>query len=630
MSQSSTRLVYNVTSVLSVERWTDICLQIDPEEHAKVLKQVEDLQKVEANLKSHRLRAEKEAAAAKSLLAKLNKDLAQQKSLTEKHKVLATKLKAEKDDASKKSTTAVAAAKERDQLKEKVKKMEQEKKSTSTELAGAYSRIENFKQRMRLYQKTLNDHKQKISDLEAKVASGPSKPPPAQASQETKVSEAPQTDEPKSTARPKSPVPTKATDVAKSSSNEGAKETPKDLPPTAKPKPEPTQKKDAGDIATKMASQPAKVAPSVPKEGFRFAPGGGRQPQSAGEKLTIEPRPMDKKTAEPSVEPTKATILESSRMPIHSVKVGEAGSQTKTAEEPSAKKEPPKPKAAPESPVRPADDAGKSSNKQQALKEKLLMKKRKLESLKKAEEEKAQKRVATEKAEENQDASKPSGLAEQPSTESPPTKAKKAPLPPSAETSKAPSGEGSAPVAPAGEKTGSDEAAAEGTAQVASVAKKPPAFGTTLFGKGFGSGQTSFGTFGTKAATFGGAPPGASFGVKKDAPGSSNVFLDIKPPSSNAAPLTFGSSENITLPLPSNPVAISGSPFGVFSGNPFGGGAKPASQAKPLFGSSTVASAKRPAPESGSSSGGGAAKKQARPDKKPEEGKKEDDKKGQS
>jgi hypothetical protein len=138
---------------------------------------------------------------------------------------------------------------------------------------------------------------------------------------------------------------------------------------------------------------------------------------------------------------------------------------------------------------------------------------------------------------------------------------------------------------------------------------KPAIFsGGTVFGgiTPFG-GVASFGasSFGKSPTSTGGMAFGSSSSVRVDPAGAkqeasedtskSSVFLDMKPPSSTAAPFSFGSS-SIKLPTPTlvPPNQAGPSPFGAFSAspfggassaaNPFGGGAAPA--ALPLFGSS--------------------------------------------
>ena len=144
--------------------------KIDPEEHKKVVNQVAQLLKETADLKAQAASAEKETASAKSALAKLNKDVSMQKALVEKQNAMITKMKADKDSVLKSSAATLEISKERDQLKEKIQKMEFEAKSVKTELDGANQRNEALKIRMREFILTLSKQKEKIDELEKALA----------------------------------------------------------------------------------------------------------------------------------------------------------------------------------------------------------------------------------------------------------------------------------------------------------------------------------------------------------------------------------------------------------------------------------------------------------------------------
>lgn len=106
------------------------------------------------------------------MAAKVNKDLSQQKALLESQKKTIARLTAEKDSLASSSKSA-SSAKEREQVKEfkeKLKKFEEENASVKTELAGANERNDNLRDKLRQFQKVIATHKQTEKSLMERYA----------------------------------------------------------------------------------------------------------------------------------------------------------------------------------------------------------------------------------------------------------------------------------------------------------------------------------------------------------------------------------------------------------------------------------------------------------------------------
>lgn len=583
-----------------------------------MLGQVDQLKKETSTLKAQVLSAEKETIGAKAALAKLNKELSQQKSLLEKQTGMLAKMKTDKDAATKSSSASLEVAKERDQLKEKIQKMEFEALSTKTELDGANQRLEMLKKRMRQFQETLNKQTAKIEELEKALAAATSNTVPEPESMQV--------------------VPKATTPQAK-------------LHGTDKPA---GKEQDQAPIHEVMKETKAAVPsqgvmkdelPCVPEGGFKFGPGGKRPL-------------LEKKTSDSSSATTMQLKSPSQKLTAPSAKIPE-----KTEIDSGSKPETPaQSPVRPNSPMRDKVESQPGGDESEATKKKALLaklneKKRKLAEAKAQKE--AQLGTVTEikpddyekKAEfetavqcsaelvivESKDEEKPAEDAVKPETSSlehlePPVK--KAHLQDVPKLEIKASVEKIEPVDKRAVEASIPDIAVEEklvpskslTAMpIESVADETKKLPTQAFGgmfaaakTGFGSGATSFGssTFDTSAAggalIFGSSlsvrpssgPPASETasstlpsefsGIITTESSNSSVFLtNMKPPSSNAAPFSFGTSSGpIILPTPTNPQPITANPFGAFSGSPFGG---VASQAMPLFGTSTTI--KRSAPE---------------------------------
>jgi len=634
--------------------------------------------------------------------------------MAEKQAALLVKTRAEKDAAAKKSSASIEMIKERDQLKEKIQKMESDAKSDKTEMEGAHQRNEMLKKRMRQFQDILNKQTAKIDELEKALASVPP------------VSVTETATKPIITTTPaitavKSPLPEK-TAANKETEKGKAQVIPKEMKAT-------TPNQEAKDDR-----------PTVPEGGFKFAPGGKRTPL---DKNTEETSSLLQTTAPISVAPKAGTtqdflqtnvpvpvaakaattpdfVQAKAPLPVATkagvtpdllqteaplpVAMKAATTQdllqtkaslpttTKLATPPDSlqsKTSPPvstkgttpqgkiegdgvpkqelsnmsiKPSPVrPNSPMREKADLQTGGDDSEAMKKKALIAKLN-EKKRKLAEAKAQKQaqlskspidttIGDEKADDQEKKtdvntvieSKADRLGAVPISTQVKDEGKQAepvansemstfgfipgePQEPSAKKVKT---EETNKVAPnIDEPVAKTTKPMDVTISTADTIEKVPQVNpsTTIgevaveeakivppmvFGKVFGSVTP----FGTSSATFGnssfGAPTAAShtfdsstsiqstsgfsgIGVPESSLPSTGAFLtNMKPPSSNAAPFTFGSTSGpIILPTPSNPQPLTASPFGAFTGSPFGGGAV---QARPLFVSSI--SIKRSAPD---------------------------------
>lgn len=602
--------------------------QIDPEEHSKVVKEVGVLKKNCSELQKLKEAAEKEGTNANALLTKVNRDLTQQKALVQKQQSLLKKMKVDKESASKSSTTTAVVTTERDALKETLKKKEVELVSTKVEVKGANDRIENLKNRLRQFQKTISEQRRKLVSMESAAAVAPAPAPVA----ETKTPAfAPAAQKVTDTAKPSQPTLNESTNE-KSSAIEGTTE---------------KEQSKISDKATPNVSVQTGFS-GVPAGGFKFG-ASSVQPNKAAPTTSGNAPPLtsakvvEKKTESKNLQnPTPASKTAAvspplSVPPAKKAKTGEQKEDTPTKQDAG-------------------DTEGKAA---QALKDKLMnLKQRQMdaqnlkEKLRKRKfdksqaDQQAQKKVAGEAAEQNQESKADAKVeqtvpkkADQAEAATKVADGKDAAIPPVAVKKAEPvvSVKKAEPVVamkkaePVVAMKKTEKAAVEAKNPEDTAASKAPqkketkeeapkasTFGSSPFGGAtFGSGtatfgSTSFGKAPTGTATGFGKPSSGSglvfgqsssiggFGsaapAKREAAGSSSsTFLDMKPPSSSAAPFSFGSS-TIKLPTPNvAPPPAGPSPFGAFVGNPFGGGAPAPSTAKPLFGSS--ASIKRSAPE---------------------------------
>ena len=139
-------------------------MQVDPEEHAKVLKKIEVLEKEAVDLKSSKVEAEEECKRIRKIAGKASSQLQQLKSLAETQKKSIAKITAEKEALAKAQKDA-ASAKELGELKAKVTKLESDRENEKIQLTGANEMNEKLRDRLRVFQKTISDLKKKESSL---------------------------------------------------------------------------------------------------------------------------------------------------------------------------------------------------------------------------------------------------------------------------------------------------------------------------------------------------------------------------------------------------------------------------------------------------------------------------------
>jgi len=567
---------------------------IDPEEHAQALSRAEASKKECESLKISKERTEKECASAKALVSRLNKELAQRKSALETAKASLVKVTAEKATLSKKSINA----KERLQLKEALKKKEEELAASKAETEAATNRVDGLK-------KILNKLKQQSVELQKKSLTAVAKQHEAEKAleKEQEILKGRQAE----LAKAQSSAPALAPSAA-------------DSEPTDKGKPAATQAMKSVVAAPSPVPADGSTArmPKVPVGGFKFAPSSVNKisaestSKSASQPAarTASPTPtMAKQITSKSKASAAAAAVSSDAKMDH-------GSSKKGAEGKSA-----------------ASAAAAAAAAAAELREKIMRRKKKVEELTEASNNAEgdtapsappKKRVArTSESDKPADAKLAGSTAEGTAAAAAKTIEKTdedAAVKDSAIESE--------------KKESGNESIDESEVDVASTEAAPSSgFG---FGKSSGGGSSVFG--GGKSPTFGSgsdfvAPPtataamfGSSSTVSQKRTVTSGVgamtssasggrstagfggagsaseqgetdgnegqtFLDIKPPGSSApGKFVFGSSASITLPMPKSspaqPAPTAG--FGTFGQAPGGAKESPFGSAAPSSGGTTV------------------------------------------
>jgi len=485
---------------------------VDPKEHEKTLKDVELLKKQCIASKNEKESAETDVANAKAIMTKLNKDLSQQKLMVQKQQSLLKKTNVDRETVS----ATAATIKERDQLKEKYKKIESEFTSTKTELNGAHERTDRLTKHLRQLKKNNTELRKKITSLE--VGSYDSK-----IEKQVEVKEE-----------------LKFKDDTASIQSIGAKD-----------------------------NNTNEELPSVPDAGFRFGPSSSKEIGSQDKKNEIF-----KKEILPKIEPI------SKKQKILTRKEDVFKKETATQQEQPVKKQKVSEKDGNERNEQGDEEQGKAS---QILKEKLLKKHREANILK----EKLRKRKMDKQSTE-ENAQKKVAIAETRSTDGSKPEKKSVQEDQGFKDEKNSIKDNNNQVLKV-----DTESTAEKTTE--GIAKLQTFGNNTPFGSGvsFSSATTTFGntSFGKKSPATSGTifvsnASSGSFGSTAHSTtgkfGTSSVFLDMKPPSSSAAPFSFG-SPSIKLPTPTpGPSSTGASPFGAFHGKTFGSGGTPTP--KPLFG----------------------------------------------
>jgi hypothetical protein len=642
--------------------------QIDPDEHEKALKKLDELKKECESLKSTKENAEKASVNAKALITRLNKELTQQRALV---------------DAQKKKTAVVSskastdAIQERDQMKVRVEKLEKEAVENKKALEGSSQIVETFKKHLRNYQKQIGELKEQVSHVTSELEASNAKLETARSAPAPTPVLTARAASPKEPMSLENPEPAAAANMVPDTT---------DLATKATTKATPTDAPEADTLTNATEVEPAaKTPPEVPPGGFHFGPGGSLKPT---------PSKIPRKTQK-EVSPRQSGNGDAKQEAVAAQGLGKSTVKPKVT---TTQKSPPSlpkvttaqkpPSLSPARvPDEPAAATAEIKSDESAFREKLLLLKKRKAELMKVKEERPQKRalIAQEATSEvkggDEATTKPEeagggqelvaagyveGEGPMPTESQIVEKAVETlafeQAPP--ETS-APGGEGAEPkeikkvVDESKEETSSSEIAKatpieskqETPAPDASTSKAEPTKAATPAKASLFGGPSTFGsvsTFGNKGAFgmtgFGKPAPSLAFGSSStiaetstewgegpsvlapssfgstpstDTPaafGSGGTFLDIKPPGSTAPKFSFGSSPNITLPTPAKglPVA-SGTSFGMFGhgpsgASPFGGGMVKSSQAQPLFGDP----AKRPHPDAEGDEGQERAAKQSR------------------
>ena len=587
---------------------------IDPEEHAQALASVEASKKEVESLKTTKARVEKEAASAKALVSRLNKELTQRKTELETAKTSLAKVTAEKNSLSKKSSAAdTSVAKERLQLKQALKKKEEELAASKGETQAANNRIEGLK-------KIMGKLKQQNVDIQKKSMAAEAKQQEAEKAleKEHEVLKEKQAElakaQPSAPARAPSPAPAPAPAPAASKA--------KAL----------TTAKSTDAATTKKAN-----VPKVPAGGFKFAPSPVGDKSTAAAPATSEAKTAAKPASKPSSRAPSPAVAP----PAEKQAAPKATSSTASSTDAAAKDADTSKGKGGEGKFAAAAAKEKQLSamrqKENAMRERLMRKKRQLEEAasKKPTDDDKDTAPPEKRAAKTSEADKPAD-AKSSETEKADESAKdgeKADTSKPKTDDKAPpsSGFGFGKSSTTGGKSifGSGKTPAFGASSAfggaASGKSAAPMFGSSSTvakkaGSGFGSGTSTPPVFGKGTAVAG---DDGEAKEKKEG----GAFLDLKPPGAGAAPgkFVFGSSASITLPLPkpttAQPAPTTG--FGAFGqsaaggvkASPFGSAA-PSSGGGLTFGSSAT-TAKRPAADS--AEGAESAPKQPRVEEKDED-----------
>lgn len=599
--------------------------QVDPAEHAKVVKKVETLEAQVKELETKKTEAETDGKRIRALASRVSKELTQHKNLVETHKKAVAKLKTEKE-ALVTAQKDGASKKEVDEVTAKLKKLEQERATEKIQLTGAQGMNEKLRERLRQFQKTIVDLKKKDVAVSKEL-------------KEAKEQLEKQQTDSKKTADAPAAVAAAPTPAAAPAPAEKA------APPKAVDPPAAAEKAMSVEVAVAKKVEKVAVA-KVPAGGFNFAPSPepAKTTPAVSKAAPTKPQPSKKRPAESPEETSEA-------------KKAKAPDAKEAANEPEKKPAaPPSEKASGETttPSKPAmERRGSGEARESSMKEKLLEKKRKLALLQQKKKEMLEKASADQvtkkaKVDEEKSEEEAPALEMSASKESMVSEATAASVP-AAEAEEGEEGEveakdeskveakdetkdegktsesqekpedtekanptglsataapfnpfgGAKSVQPAFGSLAASSGTTVGFGQLSSsggssqVAQSPTGFGAQSstgfgakasgFGSGFGSAPAAGGSiFGAKKAEDTKGTPATASGFGS---GGGGAFLNMKPPgSSTMTPqFTFGSSSSITLPTPTNPLPQT-TMFNAFSSpNP-----NASFSAKPLFGAPPV------------------------------------------
>jgi hypothetical protein len=487
------------------------------------------------------------------------------------------------------SSKNAEAAAERDQLKEKIARVEKELNSTKTELDGANDRNNKLRERLRQFQKMIQDLRAKEKELVRQLAEAASRGGQQQPTTDV-VGEGPTPP----TLEQEAAKPTQASKPKVAEDTDGKPDIPIEAPAPA---------------ASRELLRP-------PPGGFSFGPSEAATKAQAKE-LTATAEIKSHSAGSVFVQAsTTSQPTVSASVPVATQKPDDEGgnvpSTPSSGDAPSAAPASLlSPKTTPQALLPPRRNSGNKA--ELSMKERLLEKKRLLaERVAKKKELQRQAVEAGENAEPSQKRQKLESEKGDAAAASSPVPPAQAPIPSqkdqvmTSESKDKEEEEGEVAEALVEEDSKTETAPLSSAPESAGVAVT----GGVAFGRPSGLGAIN--PFGGAPAPFGiGSAPvfgsaasisvGTTFGSKVTSNPSSGggAFLDLTPPGTQATPPTFqfGTGGNITLPTPSTRQTSTNSPFGAFSGsgsgsspNPFGafGGASPGGGAKPLFGSAAA------------------------------------------
>jgi nucleoprotein TPR len=596
--------------------------QIDPEEHEKALKQLEESKNEISKLQIEHANVERECASAKGLVMKLNKKIQDMKSQLDLSKAEVIKANAEKDLLIKSSESSATAEKEAQELQKKLE-------SAMAEKDILEKRMEHLKIILRTNKSKSNETQQKLQEALQAEKEARSKVQQEKESFEARLKEI---DSSSST--------TKIT----SEENQVVNQLDSAQVDNVEVPDESTTKKSSKAISSEVEATiipPARI-PTVPKEGFKFIAS-----KVSGENADNTITSVNENDA--------LTEQTSSEMNMQLAETEKNNSTSEVSEKSSSNILTTVPTKKVDTTENVTKANSSQTSKETSLKEKLLEKKRKMAESIAAQKLALQSSVANAPKTDTQQDSKDSVMDTKKESNVDP----KAPVPaPSNDTNATTSDvvddknhtesdrdnnrdlrsaeeEENADKVEEEENSGKVEEETKEESKEENDQEPPNKPSKTVLGsslnpaaapfKLFGSGSSApvFGQ-GTSAPLLGSSSTGTMSATR------GGTFLNLKPPGSGpAAPLTFGSSPNITIPTPSkDPLPVESQPFAAFKGGPFPFGARTTSQpqATSLFDASSNIGKKRSLETDDTQEAENASTKLARVEEEKSEEKDEEDK----
>jgi len=311
--------------------------QIDPVEHQKVLKEFKKMQTEVAILERKTVEAEDESKRIRQLAGRASKELQQNKQLVEKQKKTIADLAEEKDNLTKQYKGN--KMKDLEELKVKISQLEEERKNEKKLLSGANEMNEKLRERLRQFQKIINETKKREALLHNQLDQ-------AKAKSKSNASGAKIQAGPNAIAAPPSPGGTTSVDFQQT---------------------DPKEKTDGKEIVVSLIeSRVARAIPSIPVGGFMFGPSGPDRSSIQSEDEAENSVHGKKILVDPNVEENEKVQANSKKDAVQS------STQTMKTDQGSSRH--------PESTLNPATLSRRPSGerKEITIKEKLMQRKRKL------------------------------------------------------------------------------------------------------------------------------------------------------------------------------------------------------------------------------------------------------------